>query len=126
MPPPSSPANAEPVVAEEARGTGTTPTVKAEPGGDGALILIKVQSQTAEDVFFRVKRNVKLRRLIDMYCGKHSLHPKAVKFVGPDGRYIRAEQTPEKVGLEDGDEISVVLDQEGGGGAPVHASQICA
>ncbi|CAN6301372.1 unnamed protein product [Urochloa humidicola] len=126
----------------EQRGTGTTPVkvasrvekervtapapvnVKAEPGGgDGGLINIKVHSQTAADAFFRVKRDVKLRRLIDMYCGKHSLDPKTVKFLGPDGRHIRAEQTPDELGLEDGDAIDLVLDQVGGGGAPPLASQ---
>jgi small ubiquitin-related modifier len=103
--------------------------VKAEPGGrvDGALINIKVTSQTAEDVFFRVKRSVKLRRLIDMYCGKLSLNPKVVKFVGPEGGFLRSEQRLDEIGLDDGDEISLVLDQKGGGVAPpVQASQICA
>ncbi|KAG2593010.1 small ubiquitin-related modifier 1-like [Panicum virgatum] len=114
MTPPSSPANAGPGV-EEARGTATAP-VKTEAGGDGgALINIKVHSQFAEDVFFRVKRTVKLRRLIDMFCGKHSLDPKAVRFLDPGGRHIRATQTPDEVGLEDGDAIDVWLDQEGGG-----------
>ncbi|KAG0540187.1 hypothetical protein BDA96_03G387200 [Sorghum bicolor] len=56
--------------AEEERGEATK-TVKAEAGEDGgsdALINVKVQSQTADDVFFRVKRDLKLRRLMDMYC----------------------------------------------------------
>ncbi|CAL4953622.1 unnamed protein product [Urochloa decumbens] len=133
MTPPSSPANVgaprvEEGVEEEVRSTPTK--VKAEPGGggDGAadLINIKVQSQTSAEVFFRIKRNVRLRRLMDMYCGKHSLDPKAVKFLGPDGRHIRGEQTPDEVGLEDGDAIDVWLDQQGGGGggAPAHGSQI--
>ncbi|CAL4973087.1 unnamed protein product [Urochloa decumbens] len=125
----SSPASVGPEVQEgveeEVRSTGTTAKVKAEPGGgDSAdLITIKVQSQNAGDVFFRVKRNLRLRRLMDMYCGKQSLDPKVVKFIGPEGRHIRAEQTPDEVGLEDGDAIDVWLDQQGGGGgAPAHAS----
>ncbi|RLN24529.1 small ubiquitin-related modifier 1-like [Panicum miliaceum] len=122
MPPSSSPANAGPGVEEEARGTATAP-VKSEAGADGSLINVKVQSQIAEDVFFRIKRNVELRRLIDMYCGKHSLDPKAVRLLDPSGRFIRTAQTPDEVGLEDGDAIDLVLDQEGGGGAPVPASQ---
>ncbi|CAO1942300.1 unnamed protein product [Urochloa humidicola] len=132
MTPPSSPANVGPGVEEgvEEEVSNTTTKVKAEPGGggDGAagLINIKVQSQSAAEVFFRIKSNVRLRRLMDMYCGKHSLDPKAVKFLGPDGRHIRPEQTPDEVGLEDGDAIDVWLDQQGGGGdgALAHASQI--
>ncbi|CAO2195282.1 unnamed protein product [Urochloa humidicola] len=83
MPPPSENAGAG---VEEARGTAQ---VKTEAGEDGALINVKVKSQIAADVFFRIKRDVKLRRLMDMYCGKHSLDPKAVLFLDPDGRNIR-------------------------------------
>lgn len=89
--------------------------MKAEAGEDGgALINIKVHSQTADDVFFRIKRDVKLRRLMDMYCGKHSLHPKAVLFLDPDGRPIRPNQEPDEVGLDDGDAIDKMLMQVGG------------
>jgi len=90
------------------------------------LINIKVRSQTAADECFRVRRDVKLERLISMYCGNHSLDPKDVRFLDPGGRYIRAAQTPDEVGLEDGDEISVHLHQVGGTGAPLQASQSCA
>ncbi|RLN03472.1 hypothetical protein C2845_PM13G13600 [Panicum miliaceum] len=122
MPPPSSPANAGPGVEEEARGTATAP-VKAEAGADGGALIknVKVQSQIAEDVFFRIKRNVKLRRLMDITRST----PAAVRFLDPGGRHIRAAQTPDEVGLEDGDAIDVCLDQEGGVGrvAPVHACE---
>ncbi|XP_025814321.1 small ubiquitin-related modifier 1-like [Panicum hallii] len=95
---------------EEERGTGTTPAkVKADAGGDGSLINITVHSQTAADAFFRVRRDVKLERLINMYCGKHSLNPKAVVFMDPYGRYIPADQTPAEAGLEDGDTIGIHL-----------------
>ncbi|KXG33713.1 small ubiquitin-related modifier 1 [Sorghum bicolor] len=110
--------------AEEERGEATK-TVKAEAGEDGgsdALINVKVQSQTADDVFFRVKRDLKLRRLMDMYCGKHSLHPKAVLFLDPVGRTIRPNQTPNEVGLDDGDAIHIMLTQVGGGARARHTS----
>ncbi|RLN24064.1 small ubiquitin-related modifier 1-like [Panicum miliaceum] len=111
-------------VDEEERRTGTKPVeVKAEAGGDGSLINITVHSQTAADASFRVRRDVKLERLINMYCGKHSLNPKSVVFLDPYGRNIRADQTPAEAGLEDGDTISVHLHQLGGTGAPLHASQ---
>jgi small ubiquitin-related modifier len=110
-------------VDEQERATTTEPAeVKAEAGVDGSLINIKVRSQTAANECFRVKRDVKLERLISMYCGKHSLNPMAVRFLDPSGRYIRAAQTPDEVGLEDGDEISIHLHQLGGTGAPLQAS----
>ncbi|XP_034594776.1 small ubiquitin-related modifier 1-like [Setaria viridis] len=108
MPPPSPPENVRPGV-EKVRGTATAAQVKTEAGeDDGGLI--------------NVKRNVKLRRLMDMYCGKHSLDPKAVLFLDAEGRHIRPAQTPDDVGLKDGDEIDILLKQDGGGGAPLHAT----
>ncbi|XP_066310208.1 small ubiquitin-related modifier 1-like [Miscanthus floridulus] len=116
-PPPPSPSNVGHGDKKE-RGKGAeeespgmaTKTLKAEAGKDGgALINIKVHSQTADDVFFHIKRGVKLRRLMDMYYGKHSLHPKAVLFLDPHGHYIRPNQTPDEVGLEDGDTIDIML-----------------
>jgi small ubiquitin-related modifier len=117
------------VVEESGSKAGKTPVkVKPEsPAVDSSLINIKVRSQTAADVYFRVKRDAKLRRLIDKYCREHSLDPKAVKFLGPDGSFLQAEQELDEAGLEDGDDISLVLDQVGGGGAlPVHVSQFTA
>ncbi|CAL4973088.1 unnamed protein product [Urochloa decumbens] len=112
MPPPSPPGNAEAGV-EAARGTATA-QVKTE-AGDGALINVKVTSQIAADVFFRIKRDVKLRRLMDLYCGKHSLDPSAVEFLDPDCRRIKPAQTPDDTWLKDGDEIDVMLKVDGGG-----------
>ncbi|KAK1668270.1 hypothetical protein QYE76_056429 [Lolium multiflorum] len=90
--------------------------VKPEAGAeDGVHINIKVTSQTAPEVFFRVKRDLKMQRIIDMYCGKYSLLPKTVVFMNED-KYIRADQTAEEAGLEDGSTIDVHMSQLGGSG----------
>ena len=109
---------------EEERGTATKPAkVKAEAGIDDSFINITVRSQTTTDEFFLVRHDVKLERLINMYCRKYSLDPRAVQFLAPSGRHIFSVQTPDELGIEDGDEISVNLYQLGGAGAPLHASQ---
>jgi small ubiquitin-related modifier len=87
-----------------------------EGGGDGVYINIKITSQTAPDVFVRIKPNVPMERMIDMYCGKHSLDPKTVLFLNEEGKHIRASQTAEEAGLEDGSSIDVHLAQQGGSG----------
>uniref|UniRef100_A0ACD5XAU9 Uncharacterized protein n=1 Tax=Avena sativa TaxID=4498 RepID=A0ACD5XAU9_AVESA len=93
------------------------PEAAEEEGvGDGAHINIKVTSQTAPEVFFRLKRNLKLQRMIDQYCGKYSLDPKAVVFLNEFGKPIRASQTAEEAGLEDGSCIDVNIRQDGGSG----------
>ncbi|RLN25336.1 small ubiquitin-related modifier 1-like [Panicum miliaceum] len=107
MPPPSSPANAVPGVEEEARGTATataTAPVKVQAGGDGGALIIN--SQIAENVFFGIKRNVKLRRLMDI---RSTPRPSCSWTPAAGGRYIRAARTPDEVGLEDGDTMDLVL-----------------
>ncbi|KAF7024646.1 hypothetical protein CFC21_036959 [Triticum aestivum] len=96
----------------------TITPVKPEAGakGNSAYIHIKVTSQTVSDVFFRTKRDVLLQRIMDMYCGKHSLNRKAVVFLDEDGKNIRASQTAEEAGLDDGHSISVNIAQLGGSG----------
>jgi small ubiquitin-related modifier len=92
------------------------PEAAAEEGkGGGAHINIKVTSQTAPDALFRVKLDAKMEIVINRYCEEHSLDPKAVVFLNEE-KYIRAAQTAEEAGLEDGSSISVHLHQQGGSG----------
>jgi hypothetical protein len=95
-------------------------------GGDGSFINIKVHNQTVTDMFFHVKRDMKLWCLIDMYSRKHLLDSKVIKFLGPKGGYIQADQMSEEAKLEDHDAIDVFLTQTGGVRAPLHASQFSA
>ncbi|KAL6840201.1 hypothetical protein ACP4OV_030011 [Aristida adscensionis] len=101
-----------------------TKPVKAEAGEpSSSLLSIKVTSQTADDEFFRITRKTKLRRLMDLYCGKHSLDPRTVEFLDGEGRHIRSVQTPDDAGLVDGDEISINIKMHGGAAPPAHAGR---
>ncbi|KAF7133155.1 hypothetical protein RHSIM_Rhsim09G0057700 [Rhododendron simsii] len=66
------------------------------------------------EVFFRIKNNTQLKKLMTSYCERQSLDAKAIVFLF-DGHRIKAEQTPEQLGMEDGDEIDAMLHQTGGG-----------
>jgi small ubiquitin-related modifier len=93
------------------------PEAAAEVGkGGGAHINIKVTSQTAPDVLFRLKHDAKMEIVINRYCSEHSLNPEAVVFLNDGGKHIKAAQTAEEAGVEDGSSISVHLNQEGGSG----------
>ncbi|KAF0918482.1 hypothetical protein E2562_024256 [Oryza meyeriana var. granulata] len=91
-------------------------TVKTEAVAAGAAgqITITVTSQTFADAYFVIKPGVKLRRLLDFYCRKHSLDHDTVKFIDDEGRFVRADQTAVQVGLKDGGSISLAIDQQGG------------
>ncbi|KAH7834078.1 hypothetical protein Vadar_012535 [Vaccinium darrowii] len=91
---------------------------KKPPVGDQSQsnqINLKVKSQEGNEVFFRIKHNTQLKKLMTAYCERQSLDAKAIVFLF-DGHRIKAEQTPEQLGMEDGDEIDAMLHQTGGGG----------
>uniref|UniRef100_A0A8I6XSA7 Ubiquitin-like domain-containing protein n=1 Tax=Hordeum vulgare subsp. vulgare TaxID=112509 RepID=A0A8I6XSA7_HORVV len=96
----------------------TLKPVKPEAAAEGnsAYINIKVTSQIFPDVIVRAKRGVLLQCVMDMYCGKHSLKPNAVVFLDEEGKNMRASQTEEEAGLDDGHSISVNIAQLGGSG----------
>ncbi|KAL8144243.1 hypothetical protein V2J09_017275 [Rumex salicifolius] len=67
------------------------------------------------EVFFRIKRSTQLKKLMNAYCDRQSADLNAIAFLF-DGRRLRADQTPDELEMEDGDEIDAMLHQTGGGG----------
>jgi hypothetical protein len=51
-------------------------------------------------VFFRIKRNTQLKKLMNAYCDRQSVDFNAIAFLF-DGRRLRAEQTPDEVCVND-------------------------
>ncbi|CAF2072146.1 hypothetical protein F2Q70_00035172 [Brassica cretica] len=87
-----------------------------KPGGDGGVhINLKVKGQDGNEVFFRIKRSTQLKKLMNAYCDRQSVDMNAIAFLF-DGRRLRAEQTPDELDMEDGDEIDAMLHQTGGCG----------
>ncbi|XP_019159263.1 small ubiquitin-related modifier 1-like [Ipomoea triloba] len=86
-----------------------------KPGGDqsAAHINLKVKGQDGNEVFFRIKRSTQLRKLMNAYCDRQSVDFNSIAFLF-DGRRLRAEQTPDELEMEDGDEIDAMLHQTGG------------
>ncbi|GAU22751.1 hypothetical protein TSUD_129630 [Trifolium subterraneum] len=79
----------------------------------GAHINLKVKGQDGNEVFFRIKRSTQLKKLMNAYCDRQSVDFNAIAFLF-DGRRLRAEQTPDELEMEDGDEIDAMLHQTGG------------
>ncbi|EFJ27988.1 hypothetical protein SELMODRAFT_171605 [Selaginella moellendorffii] len=80
---------------------------------EGVHINVKVKSQDGNEVFFRIKKNTQFRKLMTAYCQRQSVEADAIAFLF-DGRRLRADQTPEELEMEDGDEIDAMLHQTGG------------
>ena len=88
-----------------------------KPGGDqSGHINLKVKGQDGNEVFFRIKRSTQLKKLMNAYCDRQSVDFNSIAFLF-DGRRLRAEQTPDELEMEDGDEIDAMLHQTGGAAA---------
>merc|ERR1712113_513154 len=73
----------------------------------------KVKDQQGSEVQFKIKKSTPLRKLMDAYCSRLGLTASQVRFM-VDGERISADDTAEKLGLEDEDLIDVAMEQTGG------------
>ncbi|GJW80188.1 ubiquitin-like protein SMT3 [Tanacetum coccineum] len=87
----------------------------SKPNTGGDHINLKVKGQDGNEVFFRIKRSTQLKKLMNAYCDRQSVEINSIAFLF-DGRRLRAEQTPDELEMEEGDEIDAMLHQTGGGG----------
>ncbi|WOL18730.1 small ubiquitin-related modifier 1-like [Canna indica] len=95
--------------------SGATPEEDKKPASQQpGHINLKVKGQDGNEVFFRIKRNTQLKKLMNAYCDRQSVDFNSIAFLF-DGRRLRAEQTPDELEMEDGDEIDAMLHQTGGG-----------
>ena len=94
----------------------TKSKVDGGANGDDENISLTVADQSGgAPVQFRIKKTTPLRKLMDAYCKKLGLSKQAVRFTF-DGNRLREHDTPKAFGIEDGDEIDVFQEQQGGAG----------
>ncbi|KAA6402989.1 MAG: putative SUMO1b protein [Streblomastix strix] len=79
----------------------------------GVHLNIKVRSNTGEEVYFKIKKNTALKKLMDAYCTRENLVPNSVRFLF-DGNRLKPTDTPDQLDMEDGDMIDVQIEQSGG------------
>lgn len=92
---------------------GSPPAAEAGPKEEkGTHINVKVSDGTQE-VFFKVKRNTKFRRLMEAFAKRQGTSPDTMRFVVDGGR-VHADQTPEDLDMDDGDTIEAHRAQIGG------------
>ncbi|RZC57925.1 hypothetical protein C5167_005238 [Papaver somniferum] len=72
------------------------------------------------ELYFKIKRDVKLSRVMAAYCKRKDLDFRYIKFLF-DEKQINLNQTPDKLKMEEGDIIDVVQNQNGGGGYEITA-----
>jgi len=80
---------------------------------DPNTINLRVVSQDGNEVYFKIKKQTALRKLMDAYCQRQGIDPNSIRFLY-DGERIQVEQTPKELEMEDNDIIDAVLQQTGG------------
>ncbi|KAJ1304098.1 hypothetical protein OPQ81_008502 [Rhizoctonia solani] len=83
------------------------------PPSDSDPISIKVVTSTGEEVYFKIKRNTKLKKLQGAYASKVGKDVSTFRFLY-DGNRITDEDTPASLDMENDDTIDVMVEQVGG------------
>jgi small ubiquitin-related modifier len=70
--------------------------------GNAQIISIKVQADDGDEVTFKVKPTIKFDRIIGVYAKRRAIAPNLVRLIF-DGNRVGPSQTPQDLGMEDGD-----------------------
>ena len=70
---------------------------------------LKVKAQDGTEVYFKVKKTTKLKKLMDAYCARVGKEAGSIRFLF-DGDRIAPESTPHQLGMEDEDEIDAMVE----------------
>ena len=80
---------------------------------DPGTIDLTITDAQGEQMFFKVKRTTKMRRLFHAYCKRISLDPSTIRFFYK-GESIDEDQTPDDLVLKDGANIDAFVRQVAG------------
>eukprot|EP00011_Vannellida_sp_DIVA3-517-6-12_P014495 CAMPEP_0114617018 /NCGR_PEP_ID=MMETSP0168-20121206/6982_1 /TAXON_ID=95228 ORGANISM="Vannella sp., Strain DIVA3 517/6/12" /NCGR_SAMPLE_ID=MMETSP0168 /ASSEMBLY_ACC=CAM_ASM_000044 /LENGTH=143 /DNA_ID=CAMNT_0001828143 /DNA_START=69 /DNA_END=501 /DNA_ORIENTATION=+ len=95
-------------MSDEAPAGAPPATEDTKPNADH--INLRVVGQNGNEVYFKIRRNTPLRKLMNAYCDRQSLGRDTVRFL-VDGERLQDDATPDSLDLEDNDVIDVVLHQ---------------
>jgi len=90
------------------------PPMQKPEDGQTEHLNIKVTDNNNE-VFFKIKRTTQLKKLMDAFCDRQGKNANSVRFLF-DGQRVQANDSPDTLGMEDGDTLEVHQEQIGGGG----------
>lgn len=78
------------------------------------IIHLKVKSQDNDEIFFKIKKTTQFCKLMEKYCERQGISNRnSVRFLF-DGERIMEKSCPHELGMQNGDEIDVVIEQVGG------------
>ncbi len=100
-------------MADTSAATGQSTAAPGSAAQDAQHINIKVKAQDGTEIFFKIKRSTQLKKLMDAYCTRQGLSGNQCRFIF-DGERLKDDDTPDKLEMENGDEIDVMVEQTGG------------
>lgn len=80
---------------------------------DEEPINLKVAMQDGNEIFFKCKPTTPLQKLMNAFCQRQGVNTASVRFLF-DGTRLLPTQTPQDLGMEDGDAIDAMIEQKGG------------
>jgi small ubiquitin-related modifier len=76
------------------------------------VLNVKVKGASGDEIFYKIKSNTPLKKLMDAYCDKSKKSVTEVRFLF-DGTRINPNDTPSSLGMEDNDSIDAMVEQVG-------------
>ena len=81
--------------------------------GMASYLTLRTRSTDGSEIFFKCRPTTMLEKLMDAYCFRAGIDPNSVTFfkadeAGQPDLQLNGGQTPQEVGLEDGDTIRVI------------------
>ena len=89
-----------------------------EADNESATITLRVKDQQNDEMFFKVKKDTKMQKIMDAYAARKGVQTMALRFA-LDGDRIKPDDTPKMLELEENDQIDVMLEQVGGSTSPI-------
>lgn len=86
-----------------------------DEAADATTVTLRVRDQAGDEMFFKVKKETKMQKIMDAYASRKGVNSAALRF-SMDGNRIQDTDTPKMLELEDDDQIDVMLETIGGSG----------
>ncbi|KAL8048452.1 hypothetical protein ABFX02_07G067100 [Erythranthe guttata] len=85
---------------------------REEPVKQLLVNLIIKCNKDGKEIYVKVKRNVRIKKLLRGFCQHASIEYRSTRFV-IDNRTFYHDKTPNQLGLEDDDQIDALVDASG-------------
>ena len=71
------------------------------------------RSEGGESLNFRIKKTTKMSKVLETYAQRQGVAATSIRFL-LDGHRVPADKTADEVGLHDGEQLDLVVEQHGG------------